>query len=367
MTGKVDTAQQHTPARTAKSAARGAKRNRRLLGARLLLVCVSTLLSLLAVELGLRVYYHIRFQQALNNHRDDERGELVVVPSDKPGLIYTMRPNVGGANSHGYFDYEYSLQKPPGVFRIVVIGDSVAVGQNVGWQDSFAKLLEERLNTQRPERRWEVVVLARSGYSLSQELILLRDEAFDYQPDLLLWSYVLNDPAHPLYHDVSGDLRLLYRPKCYLAHLAAAGWFQLKEMAACWGGPTEFHKRLHYVYRDQIARGLHTIGRMCRENEVPAVLLIHPVFEEDRPFSQYSLLDVHADLRELAEESGLMVFDLLDAYLGHAPEELSYPKQKDPWHPNRLGHRLAADFIFDELHAAGLIPEQTPQHQRSGP
>jgi len=330
---------------------------RRLLIARLVLLCASTLLSLLAVELGLRVYYHLRFQAALDNHRDDELGELVVVPSDTPGLIYTMRPNVGGSNSHGYFDYEYSLEKPPGVFRIVVIGDSVAVGQNVGWEESFAKLLERRLNDERPERRWEVVVLARSGYGTSQELILLRDEAFDYQPDLLLWSYVLNDPAHPLYHDVSGDLRLMYRPKLYVGHLAAAGWFQLKEMAACWGGPTEFHHRLHYVYHDQVARSLETIGRMCSEHQVPGVLLIHPVFEEERPFSQYSLLDVHCDLRTLAEQAGLVVLDLLDAYSNYSPDELSYLKQKDPWHPNQRGHRLAAQFIYEQLDAAGLLPD----------
>jgi len=210
-----------------------------------------------------------------------------------------------------------------------------------------------------------VVVLARSGYGTSQELILLRDEAFDYQPDLLLWSYVLNDPAHPLYHAVSGDLRLLYRPKCYLAHLAAAGWFQLKEMAACWGGPTEFHKRLHYVYHHQIAESLATIGRMCREHQVPGVLLIHPVFEENRSFEQYSLLEVHADLRELGERSGLVVLDLLDAYRGHSPAELSYLKQKkDPWHPNRPGHRLAAEYIYEQLGVLGLLPEQPPPARR---
>ncbi len=334
-----------------------------LLIARLGLLCGSTLLSLLAAELGLRVYYHFRFQAALVNHRDDDSGELVVVPSERPGLIYTMRPHLGGSNSRGYFDYEYSQKKPPGTFRMVVIGDSVAVGQNVGWKLSFAKLLERKLNHQRPERHWEVAVLARSGYGTSQELVLLRDEAFAYQPDLILWSYVLNDPAHPLYHDVSGDLRLLYRPRSYVAHLAAAGWFQLKEMAACWGGPTEFHHRLHYVYRDQVVHAIQSIGQLCRERAVPGVLLIHPVFEENRPFERYSLLDVHLDLRGLGEQAGLTVLDLLDAYRDHSPEELGFLEEKDPWHPNRLGHQLAAEFIYARLSAAGLL-SGPPSRQR---
>ena len=44
----------------------------------------------------------------------------------------------------------------------------------------------------------EVILLACTGYSTSQELVLLRNETFQYQPDLVLWCYVLNDPADPL-------------------------------------------------------------------------------------------------------------------------------------------------------------------------
>ena len=41
-------------------------------------------------------------------------------------------------------------------------------------------------------RTYEVIVLARSGYSTSQELIIFEEEAFHYHPDVMLWSYVLN-------------------------------------------------------------------------------------------------------------------------------------------------------------------------------
>lgn len=218
------------------------------------------------------------------------------------------------------------------------------MGHHVGWQASFGRKLEEELNRQSLERKVEVILLACTGYSTSQELVLLRNDTFLYQPDLVLWSYVLNDPAHPLFHDASGDLRLLYEPPCRLAHLLAGGWFHLREWYLGRDGPGEFHKRLHYVYWDQVVRQLGEIGRTCREQRVPCLFMIHPVFAwEDIP-GKYSYLDIHTNLKEAAAAAGLASVNLREAYQGHAREEVSLANN-DPWHPSARGHRLLAEFL----------------------
>jgi lysophospholipase L1-like esterase len=328
--------------------------SRRFWPKRVVLVFVSILVALLVAEIGLRIHHHVRWRAALDKHLGDD-GLPITIASDVPGLVYTYRSDGDGMNSQGYFDEEHSWEKPPGVFRIVVIGDSLAAGQFVDRQESFPKLIEQRLNESPIDRRCEVIVLARSGYSTSQELVLLRDEAFQYQPDLILWSYVLNDPAHPLVHAVSGDLQLLYRPSLHVAHLAWKGWFLLREMINARGGPTEYHERLHYVYWQQVERDFDEIGRLCREHEVPVVLVIHPVFDRERPFEQYALVDLHAALKDLAVRSDLVPLDVLPAYRPFPPERLSF--KDDPWHPNALGHRLAADYLFDRLIERGLLPK----------
>jgi lysophospholipase L1-like esterase len=327
---------------------------------KLALLCGSTLLALAAAELGLRLYYAYRRHAAAVYLSDDE-GRRHVVESDVPGLIYTYAPYVEGANSEGYLDDEHVLQKPAGCFRVVVIGDSVAEGQGVPHEASFPKVLQRRLNAATTSPRFEVVVLARSGYGTAQELILLESEAFRYAPDLVLWSYVLNDPAHPLYHDVSGNMRLLYRPTCYLLHLGRAAWFSLEEAARSRGGPREFHARLHRVYREQIVAAFERIGRQCRKHRTPAVLAVHPVFEEQPDFAAYSLRGVHEDLVQMARDAGLLPFDLLEAYTGHAPEELQQPGH--PWHPNETGHRLAGEFLARRLAENELVPRDP---RRSG-
>ena len=107
-----------------------------------------------------------------------ENRVLCTSPADDPRLLYTMRPNACSANSRGYLDTEHSIKKPDGVFRIVVIGDSIAAGQGVAREERFASRIGARL----ADRGVELVVLARAGYSTSQELVVLESEAFMYEP-----------------------------------------------------------------------------------------------------------------------------------------------------------------------------------------
>ena len=253
--------------------------------------------------------------------------------------------------------FEHSFRKPADVFRIVVIGDSVVVGHNVGWRASFGKRLEEELNRQSLQRRVEVVLLACTGYATSQELVLLRNEAFQYEPDLVLWCYVLNDPADPLFHEASGDLALLYQPKCYVAHLLAGAWFRLHEWYVGWGGPTEFHKRLQYVYWDQVVAQLGEIGRVCRQHRVPCLFMIHPVLGLNELPGKYSYLDLHANLKEAADQAGLAWVDLREAYRGRPRAEIAFAD--DPWHPNSRGHQLLAEFLCRYLVAGNWVPLRT--------
>ena len=58
----------------------------------------------------------------------------------------------GASNQLGYRDVDHAVAKPPGVYRIVVIGDSIAAGLKVDrFEDTFPAILGERLNAP-PER-----------------------------------------------------------------------------------------------------------------------------------------------------------------------------------------------------------------------
>lgn len=105
-------------------------------------------------------------------------------------LRYAPRAGSGDINGYGIRDREHSVAKPAGVYRIVVVGDSIAFGycndsEDVPIDRVFPHLLEERLNRD-GGGRYEVVNLAVSGDDSRQEsgpLPALRARAHALAPD----------------------------------------------------------------------------------------------------------------------------------------------------------------------------------------
>ena len=321
-----------------------------LLLKRLALLAFSVVVVLVGIEIFLRMQ-HAKRQEALGIVAQAD-GNGSVIHSDVPGLFYEFAPSPPEVNSRGFPDVEHALEKPEGVFRIVIIGDSIAAGHGMPREDRFTRLLETMHNERCPDRPIEVIVLARSGYCTSQELVLLREYAMDYDPDLILWSYVLNDPADPFYHGSNGELMAAYNPPCHLAVLLRKGLIGLAELFADSRADEEFHRKLHLLYRDRIARAFAEIGQFSKENDVPIVVILHPVFLLDPLWTEradlpYSWQDVHDDLRAIIEPNGMQVVDIQDAITGEPPADFVLPD--DPWHPSLKGHRRAAEWLLEKL------------------
>lgn len=100
-------------------------------------------------------------------------------------------------NSEGYFDHDYSHDRPEGVYRIVVIGDSYVEAAQVPLSRSFHKLVESDLNSGaaasgiRP--RIEVIALGSSGTGQVEHFKVLRERATLYQPHLVAVALCSND------------------------------------------------------------------------------------------------------------------------------------------------------------------------------
>ncbi len=104
------------------------------------------------------------------------------------------RTKVGGhpvaTNSMGFRDREFGPPEP-GVFRILVLGDSVTFGHGVPGNATFARRLEVLLSTR--ERRVDVLNAGVPGWSTRQERIFYERHGEELAPDLVLVGFVLND------------------------------------------------------------------------------------------------------------------------------------------------------------------------------
>lgn len=96
-------------------------------------------------------------------------------------------------NSKGLRDEETPYEKPDGVFRIALLGDSRAFGFGVPIEKHVSVLLEKYF------ANVEVINLGVSGFGIDQELLFLRSEGFRYQPDVVL-AYVAHFGGHRHMH-----------------------------------------------------------------------------------------------------------------------------------------------------------------------
>lgn len=98
-------------------------------------------------------------------------------------------------NSLGYREREFTVEKPPGTYRIVVIGDSMTFGVGVELEETFVKRVERRFQAHPPlpGTRIQVLNLGCGSYSAGQNFVLLRDQALRLQPDLVLLVHFSND------------------------------------------------------------------------------------------------------------------------------------------------------------------------------
>lgn len=98
-----------------------------------------------------------------------------------------------GFNSDGLRDRQHDIPKPPGVHRIVCLGDSVTAGHGVRRSETYAFLLESFL--QQLGLRVEVFNVAASGWSTRQEAAAYQIIARQYRPDHVFLGFCLNDVA----------------------------------------------------------------------------------------------------------------------------------------------------------------------------
>jgi hypothetical protein len=175
------------------------KRKLRLFKFALLLVAL--IFGLLIAEIALRLagYTYPVFYTT-----DVVRGYAL-----KPGMSGWYRKE-GAAyiriNSDGLRDREHAKPKPANTVRIAVLGDSYAEALQVPLEDAFWVVLEQRLQScpAFAGRQIEVINFGVSGYGTAQELLTLREQVWDYAPDIVLLAVTTNN-------DITDNLRALKR------------------------------------------------------------------------------------------------------------------------------------------------------------
>ena len=156
----------------------------------LLLASVSALLFLGVLEASCRFlewrYPPPRIADYIVNWQSRWEGDFYTVSSEAVGW-----PPWEEFNADGVRDRAHPLEKPEGVFRLAILGDSVTLGAGIEARQAFPQVLESRLEEQ--GRPVEVFNIALWGWSTRQERLAYERIARPYKPDAIILAVCLND------------------------------------------------------------------------------------------------------------------------------------------------------------------------------
>ncbi|MBI4432115.1 MAG: SGNH/GDSL hydrolase family protein [Candidatus Omnitrophica bacterium] len=298
-------------------------------------------------------------------------------------------------NAFGLRGTEVTKDKPTDVFRVALLGDSVAYGGGVGQGQTTADWLERALEGVVPGKKAQVLNFGVASYGLSEYAVLLEEKVLSFSPDAVFVGLCLNDYHIRSESDFASDqknkpqvvkkerfrnlfkshfLEFLKNVLFLNAQGFGRGVSDEESIEALSKNPalTSDEKRIlaqycldagvplrlylkgvaHYIseYRDPVSwqkneKSFDRIIRLCRDKGVPIYFFAYPLNEQT--LEGYTSRMPQDFIRQAVEGRGGNYVELLEGFreyrLAH-PNEKMYPRY-DNMHMLSNGHRLAASIL----------------------
>ena len=221
-----------------------------------LVAAISIGIALVIAELLLRVAY----PQQLGVWYSLRNG-LVIHPPNTRVHLTKFKQDVR-FNALGMRDVEHQIAKTPGVIRVLVLGDSFMEALQVRLEDSFPRLLEQRLRVMTGQPV-EVINCAVSGWGTDQQLTYLTQSGLALKPDLVLIAMTLhNDISDNLgeqFHVLKSD-QVIARPPYEMP--GGEFWLlKVKDYLASHSHLTQLVRR--YKYRGEVRVAARELDDRC--------------------------------------------------------------------------------------------------------
>jgi hypothetical protein len=291
-----------------------------------------------------------------------------------PGDEYNWQGIPVRINSQGLRGPEVDLEKPPGTYRILNLGDSVVFGWGVRYEDTYGYRLQELLNQRYGSEAvtYEIINAGVPRWNMQNVLAYLEAEGLDYQPDLILLNFTtVNDVYGRSGLEASSEpFRDWLRDHTYSwpflsvqYHLLEARLGQ-RDAIPVLNPPADatayFPTREDDPQWDVVWEPIRDMAALAGEHGSEFLLIVLP--------TAFQVQDVaYSDVPQQVvggrgREDGVAVLDLLpvfrEACQEAPPGESCGPEGRYLWadmwmHPSALGHRLVAERLLDVLEERG--------------
>jgi len=159
------------------------------------LLAVVILVGLALCEIGTRVLFGSRIMLIPRFHTSAHYAGFTIRRLQPNTEFWHTDPDGSWkfvTNSQGFrADEDFRLEKPPGVFRVIALGDSTTEGFEVSQNATYPAVLERYLR--KNGIKAEVFNTGVSGFGTAEELIYLENEGIKYKPDAVVLGFFGND------------------------------------------------------------------------------------------------------------------------------------------------------------------------------
>jgi lysophospholipase L1-like esterase len=377
----------------------------------------AVVLSLLFCALVAEAFVRVCLPRSVSDFRDastDWQPDARLGWVQKPNLDLAT-PEEGGwvlhfrTNADGLTPATATREKPPGVVRVMIFGDSTAVGRSVPPDQTINAQLERTL--QAAGVRAEVLNAGVEGYSTDQELLRMEELLPVYSPDIALLVVCENDFSGNTMNRAQGLNKPIFRlsedgslqetapaPNDAIldtAHSGVRKWLRysalyravaprLKVIRARFSpleerGLLGLLPELYYrpEARDQIdwklfAAFLRRMNQSCGSQGVKFIFYAHPSLAEVwDPFieetvrakglkpGQYDRFALEKRLREVSQATATDLCPLIHYFARRQDRGPFHLLPSDP-HCNPAGYQVTAEALSEHLLRRGYVASQLP-------
>jgi lysophospholipase L1-like esterase len=328
---------------------------------------VAVLLVSGILEGAVRVYAHVTSRERLIVIDDVVGWRLA--PNTRRRYDKETQPYFIATNSKGLRDVEHSYDKPAGVYRIVVIGDSFVFGAGgVEPARRFTDIL------QASTKNTEVINMGVPAYGTDQEYQYLAIEGLRYHPDLVIVCAFYNDFSESFstinpsngrpkgYFSLDGE-QLVFHPPAfslfyrmaqhsYLLGLADMGLSKISNAY------DKAMRRKHLVLNSQTRAATFkqlfaSTADLCQQHGAALVLVYLP-FQ-----GQYEKWVIQQVMDDLAATRGVKTLDLMDTVKLANRARTAYFAHDI--HFNEYGNQVVAKALLDYLVNNSLVQPAVSQ------
>lgn len=281
-----------------------------------------------------------------------------------PNSNFTANGKIESINSLGLRNQELK-EKEKNEIKILILGDSVTFGTGVNSEETYPQILEELLNNNNPKYKFSVINSGVPGYNTIQESAFFEKYHKIINPNIVILSFVendfeigtdsyLNETSEKLMHmRIQGSKKtpmilplgnqinifLMKKSKFFVLLNEILAKLIDKEEASIFT-----QNSIYYKDYEETKSAIQNIKRISLKENYKFFIIIFP--STKYKFSSYPNLGWVQNIKKIANEKEIKIFDLIDYLKEYNVKKIRYDKGA---HLNKKGHKIVAEKIYEIL------------------